>query len=643
MVKILPGEDDASSVKSGANSSFNLDGLTGGDVTSASMGSKTSGTHMITNGLCSFSPTSTKGKWIFMIQTIILSFTPIVILLVQNGSSFYDLMIEKEEILHKNGLVVESMGLSRFIMALQWERAAVSLSVFLDRKSGKTTDLTKEYSNTDTALREVNWRAFGPQKVFENPLRFQIRIDDFRKKVTNINKEMNTSSGGSGVIGTMSGQEALEFYNLATGTLLTGLEKDLGSAQSSSNWKILMAYFNMIQCLESAGIGLVYGLRFYSVGQLLEGDLIHYLRTHALMYEYYRQAAEIVPPEIGKALYRLFTSDAYKIVNSSTVQILENVQIDSDDAKGRKYFEGSVKFMKTLNEVLNMLIFSVKQLAADRLHESFIAQVWGVSTLCVVLIICPLLAVLSKNAIGSIQIFALSVERKSEDMRKQKKKQEKLIYKMLPKIIVERVLQGGEQVAETFDQATLYFSSVDGFNEVSRNCNALQVVKFLNKLYLTMDKRMDNHDVYKVETISDQYLVVSGVPKKNGDKHAAEICNMALELKAACGSVVRPDIAPRTITIQAGIHTGKIVAGVVGSKMPRYCLFGDTINTTSRMQSSGEANKIQISKTTWLLLSMKGGFMMEERGMIEVKGKGEMQTYWLLDAVRKDKKEEKKA
>ena len=119
--------------------------------------------------------------------------------------------------------------------------------------------------------------------------------------------------------------------------------------------------------------------------------------------------------------------------------------------------------------------------------------------------------------------------------------------------------------------------------------SALQVVKFLNKLYMTMDKRMDNHDVYKVETISDQYLVVSGVPKKNGDayvnesiyftnlilsifiieyqksnsnkiclflRHASEICNMALDLKAACGTVVRPDIAPRTITIRAGVHTG---------------------------------------------------------------------------------------
>ena len=207
-------------------------------------------------------------------------------------------------------------------------------------------------------------------------------------------------------------------------------------------------------------------------------------------------------------------------------------------------------------------------------------------------------------------------------MKKQKKKQEKLIMKMLPKAIIEKVMEGGATtVADTFDNATLYFSAVDGFIEVSRHCryvnvlihfssltllfgfwikyilesieiksfrfSALQLVKFLNKLYNTMDKRMDKHDVYKVETISDQYLVVSGVPKKNGDKyvflnivlpfvflkssiccitfdksilylcrHAAEICNMALDLKAACGSVVRPDIAPRTITIRAGVHTG---------------------------------------------------------------------------------------
>ena len=76
------------------------------------------------------------------------------------------------------------MGLSRFILALQWERAAVSLSVFLDAKSGKTSDLSKEYATTDKALRQVKWRVYGPEKVFENPLRFQIRIDDFRSYIS---------------------------------------------------------------------------------------------------------------------------------------------------------------------------------------------------------------------------------------------------------------------------------------------------------------------------------------------------------------------------------------------------------------------------------------------------------------------------
>ena len=113
-----------------------------------------------------------------------------------------------------------------------------------------------------------------------------------------------------------------------------------------------------------------------------------------------------------------------------------------------------------------------------------------------------------------------------------------------------------------------------------------KVVAFLNTLYRVMDKRMDQFDVYKVETISDSYLVASGLPKKNGDKHPTEICAMALNLVAACGMIERPDKKPQTIEIKCGIHTGGIVAGIVGTKMPRYCLFGDTINTASRMQSS---------------------------------------------------------
>ena len=134
----------------------------------------------ISNGLCKFSPTSKKGKWIFVVQTFFLSFTPIILLIVQNSFSFYDTIRWKQEIILKDQLVTEATRLSTFILNLQIERAQVCLAVFLDKKSGKMTDLSREYANTDLSLVNLQWKEFGKEKIFQNKLRFQIRIDDFR-------------------------------------------------------------------------------------------------------------------------------------------------------------------------------------------------------------------------------------------------------------------------------------------------------------------------------------------------------------------------------------------------------------------------------------------------------------------------------
>ena len=115
-------------------------------------------------------------------------------------------------------------------------------------------------------------------------------------------------------------------------------------------------------------------------------------------------------------------------------------------------------------------------------------------------------------------IFLLvSVENKSADMQTQKKKQDVLIYKLLPKDIVAK-LGSGDDTAENFASSTLFFSTVIDFKNVTQACTAMDVVGFLNNLYNTMDERMDRHDVYKVETISDSYLVASGLPQRNGDR-----------------------------------------------------------------------------------------------------------------------------
>ena len=175
----------------------------------------------ISNGICKFSPTSTKGKWIFLIQTVILSFTPIFLLIVQNSVGFAEMMKWKNDIILKDKLVTQATGLSKFLINLQNERAKVSLAVFLDARSGKPTDLTGEYDETDKSLQAIKWRTFGPEKIFQNKLRFQIRVDDFRERVSAVSR---IALGGNTTTTELmvSDTEILEFYNLATSRLLTG-------------------------------------------------------------------------------------------------------------------------------------------------------------------------------------------------------------------------------------------------------------------------------------------------------------------------------------------------------------------------------------------------------------------------------------
>ncbi|KAF7210521.1 heat-stable enterotoxin receptor-like [Nothobranchius furzeri] len=179
-------------------------------------------------------------------------------------------------------------------------------------------------------------------------------------------------------------------------------------------------------------------------------------------------------------------------------------------------------------------------------------------------------------------------------------------------------------------QVTIFFSDIVGFTSISASCTPLQVVEMLNNLYMCFDTRIESYDVYKVETIGDAYMVVSGLPERNGDRHADEIAKMALDLLAAVKQVVIPHMPKERLQLRAGIHTGPCVAGIVGHKMPRYCLFGDTVNTASRMESTSLPQKIHASSETYLALIKDNAYELQLRGETEVKGKGKMNTYWLI-------------
>uniref|UniRef100_A0A6Q2Y6C9 Guanylate cyclase n=1 Tax=Esox lucius TaxID=8010 RepID=A0A6Q2Y6C9_ESOLU len=222
------------------------------------------------------------------------------------------------------------------------------------------------------------------------------------------------------------------------------------------------------------------------------------------------------------------------------------------------------------------------------------------------------------------------VEERTQAYHEERRKAEALLYQILPHSVAEQLKRGETVQAEAFDSVTIYFSDIVGFTAISSESTPMQVVTLLNDLYTCFDAIIDNFDVYKVETIGDAYMVVSGLPVRNGKLHGREIARMALALLDAVRTFKIRHQPDQQLKLRIGIHSGPVCAGVVGLKMPRYCLFGDTVNTSSRLESNGEALKIHVSAATRDVLQEFNCFQLELRGDVEMKGKGKMTTYWLL-------------
>ncbi|XP_057366529.1 receptor-type guanylate cyclase Gyc76C-like [Daphnia carinata] len=222
------------------------------------------------------------------------------------------------------------------------------------------------------------------------------------------------------------------------------------------------------------------------------------------------------------------------------------------------------------------------------------------------------------------------VNERTQLLYEEKQKTEDLLHRMLPKPVAQRLTRGYGIEPESYEAVTIYFSDIVGFTKMSAESTPFQVVNFLNDLYTLFDSIIQGYDVYKVETIGDAYMVVSGLPLPNGDAHAGMIASMALDLLSAVKNHRVSHRPKDPVLLRIGIHTGPVVAGVVGLTMPRYCLFGDTVNTASRMESNGEPLRIHISCECRKALEKIGGYVTEERGLVAMKGKGEVLTHWLI-------------
>ncbi|XP_007454694.1 PREDICTED: heat-stable enterotoxin receptor [Lipotes vexillifer] len=222
------------------------------------------------------------------------------------------------------------------------------------------------------------------------------------------------------------------------------------------------------------------------------------------------------------------------------------------------------------------------------------------------------------------------VEERTQLYKAERDRADRLNFMLLPRLVVKSLKEKGIVEPELYEEVTIYFSDIVGFTTICKYSTPMEVVDMLNDIYKNFDHILDHHDVYKVETIGDAYMVASGLPKRNGNRHAIDIAKMALDILSFVGTFELEHLPGLPIWIRIGIHSGPCAAGVVGIKMPRYCLFGDTVNTASRMESTGLPLRIHVSGSTISILKRtECQFLYEVRGETYLKGRGTETTYWL--------------
>lgn len=207
----------------------------------------------------------------------------------------------------------------------------------------------------------------------------------------------------------------------------------------------------------------------------------------------------------------------------------------------------------------------------------------------------------------------------------EQEKSERLLLNILPKPIAERLKQGESTIADSFAEVTVLFADLVGFTKLSAHLSPAELVEMLNEIFSAFDELAEKYGLEKIKTIGDAYMVVGGLPTPSSD-HAEAIAEMALDMLTQIAAF--PSQPGQALELRIGINTGPVEAGVIGTKKFTYDLWGDTVNTANRMESHGQPGAIQVTVSTYERLKEK--YILQERGMIEVKGKGEMMTYFLV-------------
>ena len=216
------------------------------------------------------------------------------------------------------------------------------------------------------------------------------------------------------------------------------------------------------------------------------------------------------------------------------------------------------------------------------------------------------------------------IQEQNEQLELERQKSEDLLLNILPHPIAQRLKEDPSVIADHYNSTTLLFTDIVGFTKLSESLTPSELVHFLNQIFSSFDNLVEKFQLEKIKTIGDAYMVAGGFPEPRAD-HVEAIADFALEMRESLSKLNTGK--NQSVSMRTGIHTGPAVAGVIGNKKFIYDVWGDTVNTASRMESHGIGGKIQVTYAVFKVLKDK--YSLEKRGEIDIKGKGKLVTYWL--------------
>ncbi|KAK3779967.1 hypothetical protein RRG08_041430 [Elysia crispata] len=581
---------------------------------------------------CRGNPITSSGKRKQLVKMTSIVMIPVVVLTGLTANTFFTTFTNYINSSQIRDILLYSVELGKVIHFLQEERDMSALYLSDLGRSRSKSLLLQRYPETDRALEKLPFWTTGPTLIrpeFQSKDKFLSYLNRHRYELDTLNQTVT---------------QELEMYTSLIRVFITWLYSAITEAQSGFIWRSLVAYQEVIIAKEYMGLERALGTIFYMEGRFPSQDIyLWFSESQDVANETFLSARRY--SDLVAALYNKNIEG-----NEMLLVVLGRMraEIRRNDRGGIGSFKTAEFWFNNMTRYMDLLLETQRELAVeitqvlDERQASNLQKMVAISVVFVcVFILCPVIIYAVYSLTNEIQKYSITLADRTKALNKEKKRTDTLLYQMLPKSVADQLKQNEVVTAENFNESTIFFSDIQGFTQISARSSPIQVVEMLNSLYSCFDERIAVYDVYKVETIGDAYMVVSGVPKKNGKRHAAEIGTMALDLLDCIRRLEIPHLPGTKFKLRIGCHSGSVVTGVVGSKMPRYCLFGETVSIAAKMESLGKPGRIHISQMTYEALITLGGFMMEPREddcvlcdrelmMFFKERKESFRTYWLV-------------